>query len=108
MKYRSAVIAVLILSITSISLASCAKDASPEAAIEETAEENAMSLEEEMEAIEREAEETRQMLIESLKATASSPDTLRSVSGNEIDLDATGNSSEADENNEVHNEGKEN
>lgn len=97
MKYRSVLMALLILLLISISLVGCKKEEATETTSVEVPEKEAMSLEEEMEAIERQAEEARQLLIESLSNTASDPDTLRSVSGKEIDLDATGKSSGADE-----------
>ena len=97
MKYRSVLMALLILLLISISLVGCKKEEATETTSVEVPEKEAMSLEEEMEAIERQAEEARQLLIESLSNTASDPDTLRSVLGKEIDLDATGKSSGADE-----------
>lgn len=97
MKYRSALMALLILLLISISLAGCKKEEVTEPTSVEAPEKEAMSLEEEMEAIERQAEEVRQLLIESLSDTASDPGKLRSVSGDEIDLDATGKSSGANE-----------
>lgn len=97
MKYRSALMALLILLLISISLVGCKKEEVTEPTSVEVPEKEVMSLEEEMEAIERQAEKARQLLIESLSDTASDSGKLRSVSGDEIDIDATGKSSGANE-----------
>lgn len=55
----------------------------------------------EIDELERLAEEARENLIESIKKTSSRPDVVRGLGGNNVNLNATENTSGADENSEV-------
>ena len=55
----------------------------------------------EIDELERLAEEARENLIESIKETSSRPDVVRGLGGNNVNLNATENATEADENSEV-------
>ena len=50
-----------------------------------------------IEELERLAEEARENLIESIKETSSRPDVVRGLGGNNVNLNATENTAEADE-----------
>ncbi|QSI03241.1 hypothetical protein DYE50_11760 [Treponema ruminis] len=51
--------------------------------------------------LEQRAEEAREMLIESLKETASNPHMIRGINGDNVNLNASEDTTEANENSEV-------
>ena len=55
----------------------------------------------EIEELERLAEEARENLIESIRETSSRPDVVRCLGGDNVNLNATENTTGADENSEV-------
>ena len=104
MKYISIVLAFLIAA-AGLTLVGCqrAEEKKTEERVQrnQTGTQDGMSLEEEIAEIERQAEETRKQLIESLSENASSPDSIRGLDGESVNLNRTEAFSETTENREV-------